>query len=67
MTEYPLEILILIIWLTHMYEYGLPHAGSGSLPDMRLLEVEHLSHDEDHEGRGVGHEKIQSTMIYIMA
>ena len=30
---------------------------------MRLLEVEHLSHDEDDEGRGVGHERIQSVMI----
>ena len=41
------------IWLTHLYEYGLPHAGIGSLPSMSLLEVEHLSHDVDEEGRGV--------------
>ena len=43
----------MIIWLTHLYEYGLPHAGIGSLPYLSLLEVEHLSHDVDEEGRGV--------------
>ena len=42
MTEYPLEILIMIKWLTHLYEYGLPHAGIGSLPFMSLFEVEHF-------------------------
>ena len=39
----------MIIWLTHLYEYGLPHAGIGSLPSMSLLEVEHLGHDEYEE------------------
>ena len=49
MSEYPLEILRMNIWLTHLYEYGLPHAGIGSLPYMRLLVVEHLCHDEYEE------------------
>ena len=42
----------MIIWLTHLYEYGLPHAGLGSLPDMSTLEVEHVFLDEDDEERG---------------
>ena len=40
------------IWLTHLYEYGLPHAGIGSLPYTSLLEVEHFLLVEDDEERG---------------
>ena len=29
---YPKEILLTILWLTHMYEHDLSRAGSGSLP-----------------------------------
>ena len=42
----------MIIWLTHLYEYGLPHAGLGSLPYMSTLEAEHVFLDEDDEERG---------------
>ena len=44
-----LEVTALDMARTHLYEYGLPHAGIGSLPYMRLLVVEHLRHDEYEE------------------
>ena len=55
MTEYPLEILIMIIWLTHLYEYGLPHAGLGSLPYMSLLVVEHFATTSMRSDEESGH------------
>ena len=42
----------IIVRRAYLYEYGLPHAGLGSLPDMSTLEVEHVFLDEDDEERG---------------
>ena len=48
----PIALINQLISSSDLYEYGLPHAGLGSLPDMSILEVEHVFLDEDDEERG---------------
>ena len=39
----------------HLYEYGLPHAGLGSLPYMSLLVVEHFATTSRRSDEESGH------------